>query len=353
MMATVVLRLGGHAYDVLIGPGVRASLADVVRRLGARRAVVVSARPEEWVPDTGVETLLLRARDGERDKTLATVESLCGEFVRFGLTRSDVVVSCGGGTTTDVVGLAAALYHRGVPVVHLPTSLLAQVDASVGGKTAVNLPAGKNLVGAYWQPSAVLCDTDYLATLPRRELRNGLGEIARCHFIGAADLRGLPLVEQITASVTLKARVVEADERDTGVRHVLNYGHTLGHALEKATGYALRHGEAVAVGTVFAGRLAGALGRIGPARVAEHHDVVAYYGLPAALPAEVEPEALLRLMRHDKKAVTGLAFALDGPAGAELVSDVPPEVVARVLEQMPRASLADLVGDATTHVART
>lgn len=343
--ATVPLRLPGHAYDVLIGAGVRGSLAGVVRRLGAARAVVVSARPPEWVPDTGVETLLLPARDGERDKTLATVEALCAEFVRFGLTRSDVVVSCGGGTTTDVVGLAAALYHRGVAVIHLPTSLLAQVDASVGGKTAVNLPAGKNLVGAYWQPSAVLCDTDYLATLPARELRNGLGEIARCHFIGAPGLRGLPLAAQITASVSLKARVVERDERDTGARHVLNYGHTLGHALEKATGYALRHGEGVAVGTVFAGRLAGALGRVDAARVAEHREVVRHYGLPVALPDDVESEALVRLMRHDKKAVDGLTFVLDGPHGAELVRDVPPATVRRVLDGMPRAPLADLTGE--------
>jgi 5-deoxy-5-amino-3-dehydroquinate synthase len=192
-MATIALRLADHSYDVLIGPGVRTSLAEVVRHLGAARAVVVSARPAEWVPDTGVETLLLPARDGEQDKTLTTVEALCGQFVRFGLTRSDVVVSCGGGTTTDVVGLAAALYHRGVAVVHLPTSLLAQVDASVGGKTAVNLPAGKNLVGAYWQPSAVLCDTDYLSTLPRREMLSGYGEIARCHFIGAHDMLVQPL----------------------------------------------------------------------------------------------------------------------------------------------------------------
>ncbi|MEU5365585.1 3-dehydroquinate synthase family protein [Streptomyces sp. NPDC005925] len=342
--ASVPLRLGNHSYDVLIGPGVRTSLPGIVRRLGAGRAVVVSARPAEWVPDTGVETLLLPARDGERDKTLATVEALCGEFVRFGLTRSDVVVSCGGGTTTDVVGLAAALYHRGVAVVHLPTSLLAQVDAGVGGKTAVNLPAGKNLVGAYWQPSAVLCDTDYLSTLPPRELRNGLGEIARCHFIGAPDLRGLPLAEQITAGVSLKARVVERDERDTGARHILNYGHTLGHALEQATGFALRHGEAVAIGTVFAGRLAGALGRIDQARVAEHLEVVRHYGLPTSLPDGVEPEALVRLMRHDKKAFDGLAFVLDGPRGAELVSDVPHDVVIRVLDGMPRAHLAELVG---------
>nr|AXL06517.1 3-dehydroquinate synthase [uncultured bacterium] len=352
-MASIPLRLRDHSYEVLIGPGVRTSLAEIVRRLGARRAVVVSARPEEWVPDTGVETLLLPARDGEQDKTLATVEALCSEFVRFGLTRSDVVVSCGGGTTTDVVGLAASLYHRGVPVIHLPTTLLAQVDASVGGKTAVNLPAGKNLVGAYWQPSAVLCDTDYLSTLPRREMLNGYGEIARCHFIGAADLRGLPLEEQIAASVTLKARVVEADERDTGLRHVLNYGHTLGHALEVATDFTLRHGEAVAIGTVFAGRLAGALGRIDEARVEEHRDVVRHYGLPTALPVETDPADLIQLMRHDKKALTGLAFALDGPKGAELVSDVPQEVVERVLDRMPRARLADLIGLAALGASTT
>ncbi|GAA3537482.1 3-dehydroquinate synthase family protein [Amycolatopsis ultiminotia] len=344
MRTTIPVRLGERSYDVLVGPGVRTSLAEVIERLGANRAAVVSARPEEWVPDTGVPTLLLPARDGEPDKRLSTVESLTGEFARFGLTRSDVVVSCGGGTTTDVAGLAAALYHRGVAVIHLPTSLLAQVDASVGGKTAVNLPAGKNLVGTYWQPSAVLCDTDYLSTLPRREMLNGLGEIARCHFIGAPDLRGLPLAEQIAASVTRKASIVEQDERDTGMRHLLNYGHTLGHALEMATGFALRHGEAVAIGTVFVGRLAGALGRIDQRRVDEHLAVVRHYGLPAALPADVEPAVLVRQMYRDKKAIAGLAFVLDGPEGAELVRDVPPEVVTRVLDRMPRESLEDLVG---------
>lgn len=350
MRTTVPVRLGERSYDVVVGPGVRTSLAEVVERLGAKRAVVVSARPEEWVPDTGVETLLLPARDGEQDKRLSTVETLCAEFARFGLTRSDVVVSCGGGTTTDVVGLAAALYHRGVAVVHLPTSLLAQVDASVGGKTAVNLLAGKNLVGAYWQPSAVLCDTDYLSTLPPRERLNGLGEIARCHFIGATDLRGLALAEQIAASVTLKASIVEQDERDTGMRHLLNYGHTLGHALEIATGFVLRHGEAVAIGTVFAGSLAGALGRIDQSRVDEHLAVVRHYGLPTALPADIEPAVLLRQMCRDKKAITGLAFVLDGPGGAELVSDVPQDVVTRVLEQMPRVNLEDLVGAPTNPV---
>jgi 5-deoxy-5-amino-3-dehydroquinate synthase len=348
---TVPVRLGDRSYDVVVGPGVRTSLAEVVGRLGATRAVVVSARPREWVPDTGVRTLLLPARDGEPDKRLSTVEALCGEFVRFGLTRSDVVVSCGGGTTTDVVGLAAALYHRGVAVIHLPTSLLAQVDASVGGKTAVNLPDGKNLVGAFWQPSAVLCDTDYLSTLPRREMLNGFGEIARCHFIGAGDLRWLPLAEQIAAGVTLKAGIVAVDERDTGPRHLLNYGHTLGHALELATGFALRHGEAVAIGTVFAGRLAGALGRIDESRVEEHRAVVGHYGLPTALPADVDPAVLVRQMHRDKKALSGLGFVLDGPAGAELVGDVPEDVVSRVLEEMPRAPLDVLVGAVTADAA--
>ncbi|HET6707027.1 3-dehydroquinate synthase family protein [Amycolatopsis sp.] len=348
MSTTIPVRLNERSYDVLVGSGVRNSLPGVVRRLGARRAAVVSARPADWVPDTGVETLLLPARDGEQDKRLSTVEDLCGEFARFGLTRSDVVVSCGGGTTTDVVGLAAALYHRGVAVVHLPTTLLAQVDASVGGKTAVNLPAGKNLVGAYWQPSAVLCDTDYLTTLPRREVLNGLGEIARCHFIGAPDLRGRSLPEQIAASVTLKARIVAQDERDTGLRHLLNYGHTLGHALEIATDFALRHGEAVAIGTVFAGRLAGALGRIGRSRVDEHLAVVRHYGLPTALPDDVDAAVLIRQMHRDKKAITGLAFVLDGPRGAELVSDVPADLVARVLGEMPRDRLPDLVAATET-----
>ncbi|WDT92365.1 3-dehydroquinate synthase [Streptomyces sp. SCSIO-PteL053] len=327
----IEVALGERSYAVRIGPGVRHSLPEVVAELGARRVAVVSARPADWVPDAGVPALMLAAKDGEEDKTLATVEELCRRFAEFGLTRSDAVVSCGGGTTTDSVGLAAALYHRGVPVIHLPTSLLAQVDASVGGKTAVNLPEGKNLVGAYWQPKAVLCDTDYLETLPEREWVNGYGEIARCHFIGAGDLRSLPLHEQIAASVALKASVVTADERDTGRRHILNYGHTLGHALERATDYTLRHGEGVAIGTVFAGRLAGALGRIDAARVAEHLEVVRGYSLPTEIPAGLAPDRLIALMRLDKKATSGLSFVLDGARGPELVHDVPEASVAGIL----------------------
>ncbi|MER6129942.1 3-dehydroquinate synthase family protein [Streptomyces sp. NPDC001795] len=333
----VEVALGDRAYAVHIGPGARTLLPDLVAAAGATRAVVVSARPEGALPPLGVDTLWLAAQDGEENKNLATVAGLCERFARFGLTRSDVVISCGGGTTTDTVGLAAALYHRGTPVIHLPTSLLAQVDASIGGKTGVNLPEGKNLVGAYWQPRAVLCDTDFLATLPPRERVNGYGELARCHFIGAEGLGALPLEQQIARSVALKASVVSRDERDQGLRHILNYGHTLGHALERATSYALRHGEAVAIGTVFAGRLAGALGRIPPARVAEHHEVVASYGLPTALPAGVDHDALVHYMHRDKKAEGhGLTFVLDGTDGPELVPDVPEPTVRAQLSAMPR-----------------
>lgn len=330
----ITVALGDRSYPVEIGPGSRDLLPQVVAALGAHRAVVVSARPPQWVPDPGVPWQLLPAADGEPGKRLSTVEDLCVGFAEFGLTRQDVVVSCGGGSTTDTVGLAAALYHRGVPVVHLPTTLLAQVDASVGGKTAVNLTVGKNLVGAYWQPRAVLCDTDYLSTLPDREWRNGYGEIARCHFIGAGDLRGLDVPDQIAASVARKAEIVAADERDTGLRHLLNYGHTLGHALELATGYALRHGEAVGIGTVFAGRLARALGRVDADRAAEHEAVVASYGLPTRLPDGVPVAVLLPLLRRDKKVRSGLAFVLDGPDGPELVPDVPEQVIVQTLGEL-------------------
>lgn len=332
----VPVPLGDRSYEVHVGPGVRHDLAAVLDTIGASRVAIVTARPRSWLPDPGLPGLVLDAADGEPDKTLAAVERLCCAFAEFGLTRTDAVVSVGGGTTTDSVGLAAALYHRGVAVVHLPTTLLAQVDAAVGGKTAVNLPHGKNLVGAFWQPRAVLCDTDFLATLPAREWTNGYGEIARCHFIGAGDLHGLPVPEQIAASVRLKAEVVAADERDGGRRHVLNYGHTLGHALELATGFAMRHGEGVAVGTVFAGLLAAALGRIGADRAAEHLAVVRSYGLPYALPAGVPTADLITLMRRDKKATAGLTFVLDGPQGPELVQDIPTGTVSKTLEAMPR-----------------
>ena len=330
-MIVVPVPLGERSYDVLVGAGARHRLLEVLP-VGARRAAVVTQESVGVAVDPGVESRVLCVDAGEEAKELATVEELCRGFARFGLTRTDVVVAVGGGVVTDVAGFAAAVYHRGVAVVHVPTTLLAQVDAAIGGKTGVNLPEGKNLVGAFWQPAAVLCDTEVLATLPPREYRSGLGEMAKYAFLGVERLADLPLDEAVAACVRAKAEVVADDEREGGRRALLNYGHTLAHALETAGGYDLRHGEAVAIGLVFAARLAERLGRIGPDRVADHVRLVAGYGLPTELPAGADPAALVRLVARDKKATSGgLTFVLDGPRGPEVVAGVPADAVLATL----------------------
>ncbi|WP_334142825.1 3-dehydroquinate synthase family protein [Rhabdothermincola sp.] len=330
-MIVVPVALGDRSYDVLVGPGVRSSLASVIPERSRRVAIVTQAGIPVEV-DPGREHQVFLMGDGEEAKSLATVEQLCREFSRWGLTRADVVVALGGGLVTDTAGFAAAVYHRGVAVVHVPTTLLAQIDAAVGGKTGVNLPEGKNLVGAFWQPQAVLCDTEVLATLPEREYRSGLGELAKYHFLGGGRLDELPLDERVAACVRIKAEVVGSDEREGGRRAVLNYGHTLAHALETAGHYDLRHGEAVAIGLVYAAELARTLGRIDDERVAEHRRVVSAYGLPSRLPPGVDLDELVELMARDKKAVSGLTFVLDGPNGVEPVTGIDRPVLDQAFE---------------------
>jgi 5-deoxy-5-amino-3-dehydroquinate synthase len=319
---TVPVGLGGRSYDVLVGHGARHRLAEVLPG-GVGRAAVVTQPGVGVEVDPGVEHRTFAMGEGEEAKCLETVEDLCRRFTRWGLTRGDVVVAVGGGVVTDTAGFAAAIYHRGVPVVHVATTLLGQVDAAIGGKTGVNVPEGKNLIGAFWQPAAVLCDTEVLETLPPREYRSGLGEMAKYRFLGAEDLLDLPLEERVAACVAVKADVVAADEREGGRRAVLNYGHTLAHALETAGGYDLRHGEAVAVGLVFAAELAHRLGRIDRRRVEEHRATVAAYDLPTRVPPGVDPDEVVALFARDKKAVDGVTFVLDGPRGVEPVTGVP------------------------------
>jgi 5-deoxy-5-amino-3-dehydroquinate synthase len=248
------------------------------------------------------------------------------------------VVAVGGGVVTDTAGFAAASYHRGIPVVHVPTTLLGMVDAAIGGKTGVNLPEGKNLVGAFWQPTAVLCDLDALETLPERELRSGRGELAKYHFLTGADLLGLELEERVAAAVRIKAEVIAADEREDPAnlrgRAILNYGHTLGHALETAGQYDLRHGEAVAIGLVYAAHLARRLQRIDDDRLRAHYDVLESYGLRSSLPEDVDPPHLVALMHRDKKAIEELTFVLDGPNGPEVVVGVGDNDALAALEAM-------------------
>jgi 5-deoxy-5-amino-3-dehydroquinate synthase len=330
---TVPVALGDRSYDVLVGRGARHRLLEVLP-VGTTRAAVVTQESIPVEVDAGVEQRTFLMGEGERAKDLETVEDLCRGFSRWGLTRADVVVALGGGVVTDTAGFAAAVYHRGVAAVHVATTLLAQVDAAIGGKAGVNLPEGKNLVGAFWQPAAVLCDTEVLESLPPEEYRSGLGEMAKYHFLGGEDLEDCNLDERVARCVAIKAAVVASDEREGGRRAILNYGHTLAHALETAGHYGLRHGEAVAIGLVFAARLAERLGRVDAQRVAEHLRVIEGYGLPSALPADSDIERIVELMARDKKAVSGLTFVLDGPCGVEPVQGVARSDVEAVLKEM-------------------
>lgn len=319
-----------RSYDVLIGSGVRHELARFIPPK-AKRVAIVTQESIPYELDPGCDYRVFTMGDGEYAKSLSTVEELCRQFAQWGLTRNDCVVGLGGGIVTDTAGFAASCYHRGVAVVHVPTTLLGQVDAAIGGKTGVNIPEGKNLVGAFWQPQAVLCDTETLHTLPPREMRCGLGEVAKYQFLGGEGIDQLDLNEQVAACVAIKAAVISADEREGGLRAILNYGHTLAHAVESAGGHDLRHGEAVAIGLVFAAELAVRLGRIDEPRVQEHRRVVGAYDLPTSVPANLSTDVLVEFMARDKKALSGLTFVLDGPNGVETVTGVDSELIVEAI----------------------
>ena len=321
------VRLPGREYPVLIGHGVVQDIAQFLPTT-ARKAVIIT---QSGIPANlalPIESKTVIIGQGESTKSLATIESISQEFADMGITRNDVIIGVGGGMVTDIAGFAASTWHRGTPVVHVATSLLAMVDAAIGGKTGVNLPQGKNLVGAFWQPSAVFCDLDSLATLPERELRCGLGEVAKYHFLTGDDLLAMSLDERVARCVGIKGSFVEQDERESGKRAFLNYGHTLAHALETVGNHQLAHGEAVAIGLIFAARLARALGRIDDARVDYHELVVGQtYSLQTRMPAGLDIDALLAAMARDKKALNGLTFILDSPQGLEIVAGISAEVV--------------------------
>jgi len=346
-MITVPVGLGPRAYDVIVGAGARRLLPEVLPA-GVERVALVTQEDVETDVDAGVPSETFVVEEGEGAKTLATVEQLCRDFARFGLSRSDAVVAVGGGVVSDVAGFAASVFNRGIRYVNVPTTLLAQVDAAIGGKTGVNLPEGKNLVGTFWQPAAVLCDIETLGTLPAREWSSGRGEMAKYAFLGegllehgrpGAGILGLPLDEQVATCVSIKAAVVIEDEREAGHRMVLNYGHTLAHALEASSfgpeaKWDLRHGEAVAIGLVFSALLARRLGRIDDERVALHRRVVAGFDLHSDIPVGASARSLVEFMARDKKARHDLTFVLDGPGGVEPVHGVDEAAVLATLTDM-------------------
>ena len=336
---TIRVQLEERSYDVVVGSGVRSQVSSALPTT-AQRALVIT---QEGIPfaiaddlkSAGLSVSTLMIGDGEEHKSLSTIEAIMAECANIGLTRNDVIVGVGGGMVTVVAGFAASLWHRGIAAVHVSTTLVGMVDAAVGGKTGVNLATGKNLVGSFWQPRAVFCDTDALASLSPREIRCGHGEMAKYHFLTGDNLLTLELAERIARCVQIKADIVGVDEREGGRRMLLNYGHTLAHALEIATDFSLAHGEAVAIGLVYAAHVAYQLGRIDQYRVDQHRAVVTgEYGLSCALPAGVSHEQLIQLMHGDKKAITGLTFVLDGPRGVEPVTSVDLEAVRQALRSM-------------------
>jgi 3-dehydroquinate synthase len=327
---------GQRPYEVVIGPGAQAELG--VLLAGTAKAAVVHAPPlaaaagaaVEALQTAGVAAEALVVPDGEAAKNAAVAAGLWDELGRLGLTRSDAVVGLGGGAVTDLAGFVAATWLRGVRVVQVPTSVLGMVDAAVGGKTGIDTPAGKNLVGAFHPPAGVLADTDVLAGLPEAEFRSGLAEVVKCGFIAdgaildllTADPTGRgDLEELIERSVQVKADAVGQDLHDTGVREFLNYGHTLGHAVERVEDFGWRHGEAVAVGLVFAAELAGEAGLLTPGEVDRHRSLISAMGLPTTYAGDWD--RLQAVMRLDKKARGGsLRFVvLDGIGNPTILTD--------------------------------
>lgn len=370
-MISLPVSLGNRSYSIEIGSGLIASglaaqrIAELAK--GAHVAIVThpSLKPlyaeslAESLSQLGCKVTFCEIEEGEQHKNLSTVERLYHQFLEAKLDRHGVVVALGGGVIGDTAGFAAATYLRGVPLVQVPTTLLAQVDSSIGGKTGVNLPQGKNLVGAFYQPALVLIDTATLQTLPQRELRAGLAEVIKYGIIYDASFfeviaQNIPLLLQcnqqllaqaIERSCCIKAEVVSLDETEQGLRAILNFGHTIGHALEAVTDYGrYLHGEAIAIGMVSAALVGEELG-ITPSEVTlQIGDVLQKTGLPTRFPSEVPLSQVLQAVHRDKKVVSGRArFILARAIGqVEICPNVSDKVILLALERHKELSSTSL-----------
>jgi 3-dehydroquinate synthase len=319
-MTTTRISVGGD-YDVVIGTGLLGELPALVGE-GVQRVLVVHPRAlaatgeavREDLTAQGFEAYAAEVPDAEEAKTAQVASFLWGVLGQAGFTRSDAIVSVGGGATTDLAGFVAATWLRGIRVVHVPTTLLGMVDAAVGGKTGINTPEGKNLVGACHPPAGVLCDLGTLETLPQHDFVAGLAEVVKCGFIadpvildlvesdleGARSVQGPHVRELIERAVQVKADVVSQDLRESSLREVLNYGHTFGHAVEQVERYAFRHGAAVSSGMVYVAELARLAGKLDDELVERHRAVLSGLGLPTTYRGDRWPQ-LLDAMKRDKK----------------------------------------------------
>ena len=347
-------------YPVVIGTGLLGELGGL---LDGTHKVAVLHQPtladtaeaiRNYLSDKGIDAHRVEIPDAEAGKDLPVVGYIWDVLGRIGLGRKDAIVSLGGGAATDVAGFAAATWLRGVSIVHVPTTLLGMVDAAVGGKTGINTDAGKNLVGAFYQPRGVLVDLATLQTLPRNELVAGMAEIVKAGFIAdpvildlieadpqaALDPSGEVLPELIRRAITVKAAVVAVDEKESALREILNYGHTLAHAIERRERYRWRHGAAVSVGLVFAAELGRLAGRLDDATAERHRTVLTALGLPVSYDADALPQ-LLEYMAGDKKTRAGVLrfVVLDGLAKPGRLEGPDPALLAAAYSEIADQSV--------------
>ncbi len=343
----LVVGLGERSYPILIGSDILGNLGKELRQLNFPRRVAVVSNPtvmalygEKVLASLAAEDFraeLISIGDGEEFKNLQTLEDIFGHLIRLGFDRGSGMLALGGGVVGDITGFAAATYLRGVPFVQVPTTLLAQVDSSVGGKTAVNHPLGKNLIGAFYQPRLVHIDVATLYTLPEREYAAGLAEVVKygvirdrefflwlaTHRQAIMDQAPEALIALVKRSCQIKADVVEIDEKESSLRAILNFGHTYGHAVETLSGYGVvRHGEAVALGMVVAAAVAAGLGLCRDEDIVAIRDLLSAFGLPVQLP-DLPLAAVVEVMARDKKVKEGiLRLVLNRGLGDCLIRDI-------------------------------
>ena len=358
-METVWVELGQNSYPIYVGPGLLRSVADSLKELGCSGRAVIITDPavkklygnwlQKHLSRGGYDTSLLEFPVGEDHKSLETAGRLYQELTDCGAERGTAVLALGGGVVGDVAGFVAATYMRGVPLIQLPTTLLAQVDSSIGGKVAVNHGQLKNRVGVFYQPRVVMADTSVLRSLPPSEITSGLGEVIKYAVIKDPGFFGyleehLPRVKALSQGVVehvvavcaqIKAEVVAQDERDLGVRNILNFGHTVGHAIETVTEYGVGHGRAVAAGMLAACRIALEMGAFDSSDLTRIETLVERAGLMTRLPP-VDVPGLMAVMAHDKKAAGGkIRFVLPRKIGEVFVTDeVDPGLVEKTLAEL-------------------
>lgn len=365
-MKTVRVRLGERKYSILIGRGLLARSGHLIASLvkSKSRVAIVTDRNvaklylkpiKQALSRKGFNVKAVILPTGESIKSLPYLTRLHQQFLSHKMERSSLVIALGGGVIGDLVGFAAATFMRGIDFVQIPTSLLAQVDSSVGGKVAINMPQGKNLIGAFYQPRLVIIDPTVLKTLPRAEFTNGMAEVIKAAVIKSPtlfrflklhrdrimNLNPKHLEEMIYQAVSIKAKVVEKDEREQGLRVILNYGHTIGHALEASGQYrAHKHGQTVALGMTCAALIARQLKLIKEPFLIEQAQLLTAYGLPTRPERKLRTTQVLNRLRFDKKVLKGkIRFVLPRKVGQVIISDkVTPQMIRKVLETIPHGA---------------